>query len=145
MENKSKMRWYEWYEWYEWILFGLGILTIIAYIFFASGIILKEMYNPLSNSLFAVLNFLAAPFIAYRISYFSAFRQHLDHQKSLAKTSIRHIRNHLTSLYNLKGLIDKNAKATEDKLVGQQLDEFKNHVVNIITVFRHRRLILRIL
>ncbi|MBW1780997.1 MAG: hypothetical protein JRL30_09690 [Deltaproteobacteria bacterium] len=125
-KDKSKLRRH------EKILIGIGIFTMIAYIFFSSGIILKEMQNALSNSVFAVLNLLAAFFIAYKISYFSAFQQHLSHQKSLAKTSVRHLRNHLTSLYNLQVIIDKKAKNNDDKLVGQYFDEFKNHVINIM-------------
>lgn len=126
MENKFKL------ERYEWAFIILGLLTIIAYIVFASGIVLKEMQNPLSNGLFAFLNMLATFFIAYRISYFS----HRNHQKTLAKASIRHIRNHLSNLGNLKKIIDLKKKNCEDELVDQYLDEFKNHVINIMDGIR---------
>lgn len=115
-------------RWYDYIFIFLAILVIIAYIIFASGVYIKDLHNTLSNSLAAVINILATVFFAYRISFFTA----QNHQKKIAKTSIRRIRDYLKSLYNLEVVIEEKIKDVEkNKLFKQYLMEFRNHIVNI--------------
>lgn len=125
MKNESLM------NWYDKVVLLLAATVMLIYIWFVSGGFGGELENSLSNALFAVLNILVTVFFAYKISYFSAHSQNLLHQKKLARTSIRHIRGYLKSLFTLELIIEEKIEATDDELFKQYLLEFRNHTRNI--------------
>ncbi len=118
--------------WYEWILFFGALIVLISGLFFSSGLFFPKWANPLANVLFAVFNLITTGFISYKISYFISKSGNIEQQKKLAKTSIRHLRNSLTSLNNLDIIIEEMINNVTEKLYKQNFGEIKNHIKNIM-------------
>lgn len=118
-------------SWYDWILVPLGILSIIFYVFFSSGVVLKDLSNPLCNVLLSIVNLIFTFYMTFKISYANLQKDYTTNQKKLAKTSIRHLRASQLELINLDKLIKEKAALSDNELIKQYLGDIGMHIKNI--------------
>jgi hypothetical protein len=119
----------------DWGLLILCGLFITFYIILSSGIgpetdftSMGQVRGIATNTMFAIINLFATVYISKKISVWGWQTENIENQKKIAKTSIRHIRNYLTSILKLLKITNEKVEISKDELNKQFFKEIKNHL-----------------
>jgi len=114
----------------DWSIFSISIVIVILYIFFSSSIVTQQelSHTVVTNTLFSIINLLAAFHIARKVSLWGWKNETITTQKKLAKTAIRHNRGSLASILKLIKITREKIEIIQDDLTKQYVIEIKNHL-----------------